>query len=57
MLPPVLFHRTLADSLFITYCNRTAYWLFHDTMPEIVDAKLMRIFKMWQQASPLRFSP
>jgi hypothetical protein len=40
MLPPPLFHRKVADSLIVTYCNRTAYWMFHDAMPKMVDALL-----------------
>ena len=40
MLPSPLFNRKAADSLIMTYCNRTAYWMFHDTMPKIIDAPL-----------------
>jgi hypothetical protein len=40
MLPPPLFHRKAADSMIVTYCNRTAYWMFHDAMPKMVDAQL-----------------
>jgi hypothetical protein len=50
MLPPPLFLRKEADRSIMTYCNRTAYWMFHDVMPKIVDAPLTLIFKMWQQA-------
>jgi len=48
MLPPPLFHRKVADSSLITNCNRTAYWIFHDAMPNIVDTPLTLIFGMWQ---------
>jgi hypothetical protein len=40
MLPSPFFNRKAADSSIMTYCNRTAYWMFHDTMPKIVDAPL-----------------
>jgi hypothetical protein len=40
MLPSPLFNRKAADSSIITYCNPTAYWMFHDTMPKIGDAPL-----------------
>jgi len=56
MLPPPLFNRKAADSLIMTYCNRTAYWIFQDTMPKPVDAPLRLISMMWQQPSHLHFS-
>jgi len=56
MLPPPLFHRKAADSSIMTYCNPTAYSMFHDVMPKIVDAPLTLIFRMWQRASHLPFS-
>ena len=40
MLPQPLFNRKAADSLIMTYCYHTAYWMFHDAMPKIVDAPL-----------------
>jgi len=40
MLLPPLFHRKAADSLIMTYCNRTVYWMFHDAMQKIVEALL-----------------
>ena len=40
MLPSPLFNRKAADSLIMTYCYRTAYWMFHDAMPKIVHARL-----------------
>ena len=40
MLPSPLFNRKAADSSIMTYCNRTAYSMFDDTMPKIVDAPL-----------------
>jgi hypothetical protein len=40
MLPSPLFNRKAADSLIMTYCYRTAYWMFPDTMPKMVDAPL-----------------
>jgi len=56
MLPPPLFHRKVADSLIMTYFNRTAYWMFHDAMPKIVDSPLTLIFWVWHRASYLLFS-
>jgi len=29
-----------ADSSIMTYCTRTAYWMFHDAIPSIVDTLL-----------------
>ena len=26
----------------MTYCNRKAYWMFHDAMPKMVDVPLTR---------------
>jgi len=47
MLPPLLFHRKAADSSIMIYCNRTAYWMFHDTVAKmIIDAPLTLIFRM-----------
>jgi len=40
MLPSPLFNRKVAVSSIMTYCNRTAYWMFHDAMPKIVNAPL-----------------
>jgi len=40
MLPSRLFNRKVADSSIMTYCNRTAYCMFPDAMPKIVDAPL-----------------
>jgi hypothetical protein len=40
MLRPPLFNRNGADSLIMTYSYRTAYWMFHDVMPKIVEAPL-----------------
>jgi len=45
MLPPPLFNRNAVDSSIKTFCNRTAYWIFHDAMPTIVDAPLTLIFQ------------
>jgi hypothetical protein len=39
MLSP-LFNRKAADSSIMSYCNRTAYWMFHDAVPKIIDAPL-----------------
>ena len=39
----------------MTYCIRTAYWMFHDAVPNIVEAPLLLIFRMWQRASHLLF--
>ena len=55
MLPPPLFNTKAADSLIMTYCNRTAYWIFHDAMPKLVDALLTLICRMWQRPSHLLF--
>jgi len=38
MLPSPLFSRKAADSSIMYYGNCTAYWMFHDVMPKIVDA-------------------
>ena len=43
MLPSPLFNSKAADSSIMTYCNRTANWMFHDTMPKIVDAHINHI--------------
>ena len=51
MLPPPLFHRKAADSSIKTYCNRTAYWMFDDAMPKIVDAPLTLIIRTSQLES------
>jgi hypothetical protein len=48
MLPPPLFYRKAANSLIMTYCNRTAYWMFHDAMPKIVDAPLTLTLITWK---------
>jgi len=56
MLPTPLFNRKAADSLIMTYCNRTAYKIFHDAMPKLVGATLKLIFRMWQRPSHLLFS-
>ena len=40
MLPPPLVHRKADDSLIMTYCNRKAYWMFHNVMRKIIDAPL-----------------
>jgi len=40
MLPSPLFNREVANSSIMTYCKRTAYWMFHETMPKIVDAHI-----------------
>jgi len=44
MLPTPFFNRKAADSSIMTYCNRTAYLMFHDTMPKMVDAPLTLTF-------------
>jgi hypothetical protein len=56
MLPPPLFHREAADSSIMMYGNRTANWIFHDTMTKIIHAPLLLIARMWQQACHLPFS-
>ena len=56
MLLPPLIHRKAADGLIMTDCNRTAYWMFCDAMPTIVDALLTLIFRMWQRVSNLPLS-
>jgi len=40
MLPSPLFNKKAADSLIMTYCYHTAYCMFHDAMPKIVDVPL-----------------
>ena len=55
LLPPLLYWKA-ADSSIMTYCTRTAYWMFHDAMPNILDAPLTLILTMWQRASDLLFS-
>jgi len=56
MLPPPLFDRQAADSLIMTDCNRTAPWICHDAMLNIVDPQLTLIFRMWQRPSHMHFS-
>jgi len=55
LLPPLLYWKA-ANSSIMPYCTCTAYWMFHDAMPNINDAPLMVIFRMWQQASHSLFS-
>jgi hypothetical protein len=40
MSPPPLFHTKVGNSLIMTDCNRTVYWIFYDAMPKIVMAAL-----------------
>ena len=56
MLPPPLCYRMTADSLIMACSNRTAYWMFRDAMPKIIDGALTLIVRMWQQAGHLLFS-
>jgi len=56
MFPPPSFHRKAAGSSILTYCNHTAYLMFHDAMPKMFDAPLTLIFRMWKRESHLRFS-
>ena len=36
-----------------THTHCTAYWMLYDTMPEMVDALLTLIFRMWQRVCHL----
>jgi hypothetical protein len=55
MLLPLLFYWKAADSSIMTYCNCISYWIFHDSMPKIIDTLLRLIFRIWERASHLLF--